>query len=95
MAVTVEERASWRAMAWWVLCIFRVMTPFRKLAERHPNWVTKMNTPASVSHGEFERQRQRIRREEMVDEIFIIAAFVVLAGDLLVISLVLLGAVRV
>jgi hypothetical protein len=81
-------------MACWVLCHLSVMTPFRELAERHPNWGTKMNTPASVAHGEFERQRQRIRREEMVDEIFVIAAFVVLVGGLLVISLVLLGAIR-
>jgi hypothetical protein len=81
-------------MAWWVLYHYCVMTPFRKLAERHPNWVAKMNTPASVSPGEFERQRQRIRREEMVDEILVIAAFVFLVGGLLVISLVLLGAVR-
>jgi len=71
------------------------MNPFRHLAERHPNWLTKMNTPASVSHGEFEQQRQRVRREEMVDEILVIAAFVFLVGGLLVISLVLLGAVQV
>jgi hypothetical protein len=70
------------------------MTLFRELAERHPNWVTKMNTPVTVSHGEFERQKQRIRREEMVDEILVIAAFVFLVGGLLIISLVLLGAVR-
>jgi hypothetical protein len=75
--------------------IYRVMNPFRHLAERHPNWLTKMNTPASVSHGEFEQQRQRVRREEMVDEILVIAAFVFLVGGLLVISLVLLGAVQV
>lgn len=53
-----------------------------------------MNTRASVLHGEFERQRQRVRREEMTDEILVIAAFVFLVGGLLVISLVLLGAVR-
>ena len=64
------------------------------MAERHRNWVTKMNTRASVLHGEFERQRQRVRREEMTDEILVIAAFVFLVGGLLVISLVLLGAVR-
>jgi len=64
------------------------------MVESDLNRATKMNTPATVSHGEFERQKQRIRHEEMVDEILVIAAFVFLVGGLLAISLVSLGAIR-
>lgn len=54
-----------------------------------------MNTRLTFSLGEFEREKQRIHREEVADEILIIGAFVFLVAGLTVTFLFLLGAIRI
>lgn len=55
----------------------------------------EMNTRLSLSLGEFEQAKQRIHREEMADEILIIAVFIFLVAGLLGTLLFVLGAVRI